>query len=264
MSLISLLDGSHLTTALYKAIALSGSQKSTKEILQMLLRRIEAFANFAQCHISIAFDLPGDNWRRELYPAYKAQRDAKDVELAELLDAAVDALQERYEVLAMAGIEADDLIASRWQHAMEVGCQVVIVSADKDLWQLLRAGRASQLLKFKTEHGKLIGPRWQTRDAFFSEFEFEPERWPLYRAMAGDKSDNIAGIAGLSDVAAKAICKRYATFEEAIDDRWKTPLNKKQFAAMEAAVKGGLAATLLSLCTLRKDIDLALDESGVA
>lgn len=263
MSLIALLDGSNLTTALYQAVLLSGSRKSTREILQILLRRIDAFASFAQGHICIAFDLPGSNWRRELYPAYKAQRSAKDVELTELLDAAVDALQERYDILALSGIEADDLIASRWQHAMDVGCQAVIVSADKDLWQLLRAGRASQLLKFKTENGTVIAPRWQTRDAFFTEYEFEPERWPLYRAIAGDKSDNISGIAGLGDVAAKAICKRYATFEEAIDDRWKSPLNKKQFAAMEAAVKEGLASTLLSLCTLRKDIDLALDESGV-
>lgn len=259
MSLIVLVDGSNLTTALYHA--LDGSPPG---VLKALKRRIESLANFSQAHLAIAFDLPGANWRRDLYSAYKAQRDAKDTELAELLAAAVDLLQEQYEVLALAGIEADDLIASRWQHAIDVGCQVVTVSADKDMWQLLRGGRASQLLGFKTDRGALVSPRWQTRDAFFRDYEFEPERWPLYRAITGDKSDNIAGIAGLGDVAAKAICKRYASFDEAIEDRWKTPLNKKQFAAMEAAVKGGLATTLLSLCTLRKDIDLAIDESGVA
>ena len=116
---------------------------------------------------------------------------------------------------------------------------------------------------FKTDRGALTCPRWQTCDAFVADYDFEPERWPLYRAITGDVADNIAGIAGLGDVAAQAICKRFATFDEAVADRWTT-LNKKQFSILEAAVKGGLASTLLSLCTLRRDIDLAFDESGVA
>jgi 5'-3' exonuclease len=254
--LLMLIDGTNLTHAIYHAT----KGATPEQQLGMLRSRIEALSklNPKPTHVAVAMDTAGPNWRAKLYPEYKAGRGERDPELRELLERSLAEVP-RYcdELLTAPGVEADDLIATRWQHAMDVGGRCVVVSADRDLWQLLRPAACSQLMRFKTNRGNVVSPTWKTYSDFVEDYGFEPHRWPLYKAIAGDKSDNIAGVFGLGDTAARAICKlSYETAADALADRWKLPLSSRQLVAFDSAVKTGTLERDRKLCTLVFDVDV--------
>lgn len=254
--LLMLIDGTNLTHAIYHATR----GADVEQQIGMLRNRCDALGKLQPkpTHIAIAMDTAGPNWRSKLYPDYKAGRGDRDAELSELLERALVAAPKFCdELLTSPGIEADDLIATRWQHAIDVGGRCVVVSADRDLWQLLRPAACSQLMRFKTQRGKVISPVWKTYSEFVDDYGFEPTRWPLYKAIAGDKSDNIDGVFGLGDTAARAICKRsYETAADAIADRWNLPLTSKQLTAFEKAIRDGTLERDRKLCTLVFDVDV--------
>lgn len=249
---IMLVDGSNLTHAIYHA--LGGHEIA--DLMRTLRRRLSSLATMRPkpVHITVAFDSAGPSWRRDLYPEYKAQRGPKDAALVELLEAAADGLNNDYEVLTSPGVEADDLIATRWKHAREHDRRVVMVSADRDLWQLLRPDTTSQLMSFRTATGRVTDPKWTTYATFTAKYGFTPVQWPLFKAIAGDVSDNIPGICHLGELTATAICSKYATLEDAVADRWNLPLTPKQLTAFDNAVRDGSAATFVKLCTLDRDV----------
>lgn len=263
--ILALIDGTNLTHATYHALGGEASTLTTAELIKTLRKRVDAIANYktgttAVSSIMVAFDLPATperpSWRKQLYPAYKGHRPERDPALDELLEAAVLTLQSDYEVLASPGVEADDIIATRWQHGIETGCQIVLVSADRDLWQLLRPAQATQLMRFRTDRGMVILPRFFRYSDFLDEYSFPVERWPLYKAIAGDKTDNVPGIQTLGEKAATYICRNYSTLAEAAADRWRLPLTPRQLTYFDNALADGSAETFVRICTLDREVDL--------
>jgi DNA polymerase I len=253
-NIILLIDGSNLAHKLYHALGAAPHA----EKLRILTRQVDALAAMhpRPRHVAIMFDSPGPSWRRELYPEYKGTRASKPAGLVQLLAAAEADLHARgFDTWTEAGVEADDLIATRWQHARDHGHRVAIVSADRDLFQLLRPD-CLQLLAFRTTAGRVVTSKWQTFEAFVGAWKFTPPTWPLYKAIAGDKSDNIPGIKGLGPSAAAAICERYCTLEDAVADRWKLPLDARQMTALDNAVRDGSAERYLRLCTLDRHVPI--------
>lgn len=270
--IIALIDGTNLTHATYHALGGKGAAASTAELLNVVRRRIEAVATMrigpsAVSSTMVAFDLPATperpSWRKQLYPAYKGHRPDRDPQLDELLEAAVVGLQNEYEVLASPGVEADDLIATRWQHGIDHGCRMVLVSADRDLFQLLRPASTSQLYKFKTVRGKVDQPQFKRYSDFVDDHGFSPLQWPLFKAINGDKTDNVPGIATLGDKAATHICRNYTTLAEAAANRWSLPLTPRQLTAFDNALADGSAETFVKICTLDREADLGLEPLGM-
>lgn len=227
--------------------------------LETWVRVIEE--HFKPKHIAIAFDAPGESWRKQLYAQYKAQRPQKDEALERGLAACVDRLSVDRDVMYISGVEADDLVASRCQHAIDTGHRVVCCSSDKDLYQLLRAQQVTQMTTIKTYRGKLLDTKYFTAVEFESLYGFLPIQWPQYRALCGDKSDNVAGVDGIGPKAAGLILQRFATIEDAMADKWNCPLTAKQFAKLRAAIDDGSLAAMQKVCTLDRKIDL-LEEAA--
>jgi DNA polymerase I len=261
--ILALIDGTNVTHAVYHA--LGGAAATTAQLVKTIQKRIDAVANMktgttAVSSTMVAFDLPPTperpSWRKQLYPAYKGHRPERDPALDELLEAAVLTLQSEYEVLALPGVEADDLIATRWQHGIDTGCRMLLVSADRDLFQLLRPASTCQLTGFNTERGKVIKPRYQTYTDFVDEFGFTPLQWPLFKAIYGDKTDNVPGIETLGEKAATHICRNYSTLAEAMADRWRLPLTPRQLVHFDKAIADGSAETFVKICTLDRNVDL--------
>src|SRR5206468_5377112 len=103
--------------------------------LSQMLLRIER--EHRPTHLCVVYDAPGDNFRNEIYPEYKAHRPSMPPELAaqlELVRRVVDAFG--LAQLEVRGFEADDIIASLAKVATGAGMEVVICSSDKDLMQL--------------------------------------------------------------------------------------------------------------------------------
>lgn len=164
---------------------------------------------------AVYFDEGGATEREALQADYKANR----TEMPEALTAQMPLIEEVTGLLGVPvhsqnGIEADDLIAAAATMLAERGDEAVIVSADKDLGQVLRPG-VVQLLPAPTANPKL---GWRRRDAtdLQAKLGILPEQVPDYLALIGDSSDNVKGLAGCGPKTAAKWLKSYGDLESII------------------------------------------------
>ncbi|MDP0498014.1 MAG: 5'-3' exonuclease H3TH domain-containing protein [Verrucomicrobiota bacterium JB024] len=146
--------------------------------------------------LAVFFDEGGSDRHLELLPEYKANRD----EMPEALRAQMESIREitrlmGYPVISRCGVEADDLIASAARQMAGPEQKAVVVSADKDLAQLVNE-HIHQLLPAPTANPRL---GWRRLDAegVVKKFGVTPAQIPDYLALVGDVSDNIAGLVGV-------------------------------------------------------------------
>lgn len=222
------------------------------------------FADGERLNVYVAFDGPsGTAWRKELEPTYKSDRDEKSDAMRNLLSQAVDAtIEAGYQTFKPDDCEADDVVAAL---VTRTKSKAIMVSKDKDLFQLLEAGRVIQLYNFGTYRGELTKLEWYSAANFLDEYEFDPLRWPLWKAIAGDKSDNLSGVPQCGPVCATNFCKKYATVAEVVAaGEWYWPeMRPCEKPNMRAAVKSGSLAKWEQITTLRRDcLDLVLCEGG--
>jgi len=162
--------------------------------------------------IACAFDSSQkESYRKELYPEYKANRDPAPEELKVQFRHCRDFCQalgianftsERY--------EADDIIGSLAHRLREQGMAITIVSADKDLAQLV-LGEEDAWWDFA--RGKVLNHK-----GIEQHFGVRPDQIADMLALTGDKIDNIPGIPGVGATTASRILKKYSTVEEVIEN----------------------------------------------
>jgi 5'-3' exonuclease len=173
------------------------------EVIFNVLEQVFTFVRHLQPeHIVFTWD-SRRSYRRDRYPDYKGNRPSRH-ELTEeerwLLDISYIQFGElRRRVLPelgfknnfiSTGLEADDLIASITQNQKNAEKQIVIVSSDKDLFQLL--GPNISMFNPFTK-------RMTTNKSFTKEYGIPPEKWGLVKAVGGCASDNVAGINGIGE-----------------------------------------------------------------
>jgi len=210
-------------------------------LCQMLLR-IEREQR--PTHLCVVFDAPGRNFRHEIYAGYKADRPPMPPELAaqvELTHKLIDTFS--LPVLAVPGVEADDLIATLARAAAAAGLKAVICSSDKDLMQL--CGDGISLLD--TMYNRMIGPE-QVKE----KFGVPPELVGDVLALMGDNIDNVPGVAGVGPKTAAELVTRFGSLEGLLThiDEVKT---KKGQAIAAAADAVRISRRLVAL---REDVPL--------
>ncbi|MCX6557602.1 MAG: DNA polymerase I [Candidatus Aminicenantes bacterium] len=160
--------------------------------------------------LAVAFDSKAKNFRRDLYPEYKAKRLQPPEELIQQLPLIKEYLEYRgIYFLEKPGLEADDIIALMARRYAAAGGEVLIFSADKDLFQLV-AERISVFhpkLKQKLDRGGV--------KEFFGIY---PEQIVDYLSLAGDASDNIPGIPGIGDKTATKLIEKYGNLAALLAD----------------------------------------------
>ncbi|MBL8831633.1 MAG: DNA polymerase I, partial [Rhodospirillales bacterium] len=151
----------------------------------MVSRLIETHAGD---RIAIIFDTSRISFRNKIYPDYKAHRPDPPEDLVPQFALVRDATRAfDLPAIELAGFEADDLIATYAKLAIEAGDEVVIVSSDKDLMQLVRPGVAMlDPIKQKT-----IGEA-----EVVEKFGVKPDRVVDVQSLAGDSTDNVPGVPG--------------------------------------------------------------------
>src|SRR5882757_6470536 len=137
------------------------------------------------------FDAQGKTFRDDLFPEYKANRAAMPADLATQIGPIHEAVAALgWPILEIPGVEADDVIGTLAERARREGLRVVIVTADKDLAQLV--GDQVQLLDTMSRDG---GPaRRFDRDGVLARFGVPPERIVDYLTLVGDSVDNVPGV----------------------------------------------------------------------
>lgn len=165
-------------------------------------------------HVVVVFDGEHENPRRALFPAYKANRPDYDLLPDEenpylQLPAAFEALEKLgVKYIETTRLEADDLIAlcaERFKSA----AQVIVCSHDHDFYQLICP--QVKIMNYSGKQGTYYGEA-----AFRDEFHISPRRFADYKALTGDKSDNIPGIRGVGSITAARLLNRFGGVEDII------------------------------------------------
>ncbi|MDR1297951.1 MAG: DNA polymerase I [Deltaproteobacteria bacterium] len=183
-------------------------------------------------YLAVVFDSRGKNRRHEMYAGYKANRPRMEPDLAEQQPK----IRELVRLLGLAGLEkpgfeADDLIASMCRLAVSEGRKVVIVSGDKDFYQLLSAD-VSMYDPDPKKNSAL------TAEDFRARFGLEPEAFLDVQALMGDSSDNIPGVPKVGEKTALKLVSDYGTLEgvyEHLDDLPPKSVVKKNLAEFREA-----------------------------
>src|SRR5579871_1252285 len=165
-------------------------------------------------YIAIAFDRKEPTFRHHLYPDYKANRSSPPEDLVpqfELIHRVVEAFN--IKLLSVAGYEADDVIGTMAKRVHEQGWQVVIVTGDKDLMQLVdeRTFLLDELRASRNGSEQLIDI-----DAVKHELGVWPHQVVDMLALAGDSSDNVPGIAGIGKKTAVELINEFGPLEKII------------------------------------------------
>ncbi len=156
-------------------------------------------------HLCVVYDAPGDNFRNEIFPAYKAHRPPMPPELAAQL-AMVRRVVEAFGLaqLEVPGFEADDIIATLAKVATAAGMEVVICSSDKDLMQLC-CGDISVLDTMKNRRFHVEEVR--------EKFGVPPELVGDVLALMGDSIDNVPGVVGIGPKTAAELINKFGSLE---------------------------------------------------
>jgi DNA polymerase-1 len=159
--------------------------------------------------VGIALDVGGKTFRSERFADYKATRTPMPDELRAQLPYVRQALEAfKIPILELAGYEADDVIGTLACRAAEEGYQVVLVSADKDLMQLVN----DRVSFFHTGRDKIYD-----RAMVIEDFGVPPEQVPDVLALMGDTIDNVPGVRGIGDKGAKKLIQQYGSVENLLE-----------------------------------------------
>jgi DNA polymerase-1 len=195
-------------------------------------------------HLCVVFDAPGPTFRDALFPDYKANRPPTPPDLIAQIDLAHEAAAAfGCAVLAVPGVEADDVIATLVRQARREDLAVVIGSSDKDLMQLC----AEQVRLLDAMKNRLLGPA-EVKE----KWGVPPERVGDLLALMGDAVDNVPGIPGIGPKTAAELITTYGSLDAVVANAG-TIKGKKGQAIAEGAATLALSRQLVAL---RDDVPL--------
>ena len=165
-------------------------------------------ANASPRHIAIAFDSSiKENFRKRLYPPYKANRDPAPDELKYQFGLCQQVASDLgINCLTSDSFEADDLIATMANRYKQMDYGITIVSADKDLAQIMKDEQ-----DFLWDYAR---SEVYDQQGIVDKFGVKPDRIPDLLALAGDKVDNIPGANGVGVKTAASLLKQFSCLED--------------------------------------------------
>lgn len=207
--------------------------------------------------IAVAWDEKGPTFRHQAYTQYKATRGPAD----DGLSSQYKRVHEIVDVLnipefSVSGYEADDLIGTlALQAEKEKNLDIIILTGDRDIMQVI------------DERIKILMPKKTLSDVglygveeFVARFGFMPKQIIEYKALAGDASDNIPGVAGIGDVSATKLIHKFETIEKIYQpENLQTLPERMQKLLAEGAESAVMSKTLATL-DLYAPIKLELDK----
>lgn len=201
-------------------------------------------------HLAVAFDNGGSDLRNDLFPEYKAHRDATP----EAIKIAVPYIQEllramHIPIIEVKGYEADDLIGTIAKQAEKQNYQVFMVTPDKDFAQLV----SENIFMYKPARMGNGIEIWGIPEVL-AKFEVDrPEQVIDFLGMMGDTADNIPGLPGVGEVTAKKLLKEFGSMENLLanTDKLKGKMRDNIEANKEKGLMSKTLATILLDCPVQ-------------
>ena len=225
LPLFILVDGHSLAFRSYYALAKSrtGGMRTkqtdipTSVCFGFLQSLLEVMGSEQPQSMAVAFDTKEPTFRHKADDTYKADRPdtpqdfIQDLEnLKELLAAL------KVPVVTSPGYEADDILATLAKQASETGYRVKILTGDRDLYQLIDPEQSISILYLSSEflrQGRSSGPTEFGPEQVKQKLGIFPNQVVDYKALCGDKSDNIPGVKGIGEKTAVQLLERYGSLE---------------------------------------------------
>lgn len=243
---IVLVDGSSYLYRAYHALPkLTSSRGEPTGAIHGVLNMIAKLMTEEDTeHFVVVFDAPGKTFRDELYPEYKANRDAMPDDLREQIQPVLDTIPAMgLPLLRIEGVEADDVIGTLSKQAAAAGMDVLVSTGDKDMAQLVN----DRVTIVNTMTGAVLD-----RDGVKEKFDVFPEQIIDWLALVGDSSDNIPGVPKVGAKTAAKWLNEYGTADGIVENA--------------EAIKGKVGESLRDnleqlslsreLATIRQDIEL--------
>jgi len=201
-------------------------------------------------HLAVAFDKGGSDLRNDIYPEYKAHRDATP----EAIKIAVPYIQEllramHIPIIEVKGYEADDLIGTIAKQAEKQNYQIFMVTPDKDFAQLV----SENIFMYKPARMGNGIEIWGIPEVL-AKFEIDrPEQVIDFLGMMGDAADNIPGLPGVGEVTAKKLLKEFGSMENLLanTDKLKGKMKDNIEANKEKGLLSKTLATILLDCPVQ-------------
>jgi DNA polymerase-1 len=208
--------------------------------VNMLLKLIDrALDDGALDYMAVIFDAARKNFRNDIYPEYKANRDAPPEELRPQFQLVRDATEAfGLPAIVKEGFEADDLIATYAREAEAAGIETVVVSSDKDLMQLVRDG----VFMLDPMKDIVIG-----EDEVMDKFGVTPDKVVDVQSLAGDSTDNVPGVPGIGVKTAALLINEYGDLDTLLDRAEEIKQNKRRENLIEFADQARLSRELVRL-----------------
>ena len=247
MTSLLIVDGFSLVFRAFYGIPdtmVSPKGEPTNALYGFVTQLMRAIATVKPTHVCICLDSPGPSFRTEQYPQYKSNRS----EPPDLLRRQLAVFEETLVGMGLAvwrqsGMEADDLIGSLAKQVAAESGRVFILSSDMDLLQLVDA-QVQVVMPVKRE---LV---LMDADAVMAKYGIRPDQIVDYKALRGDASDNIPGVAGIGDKTAVKLLTQYGNLAEIY-----AQLDGVQTASVQKKLREGHDSAIVSqgLATIRTD-----------
>jgi DNA polymerase-1 len=205
----------------------------------------------------------GTSFRETRYPDYKSTREKLDEELQADFDRALERIRSllaafRVPLVTVPGYEADDVIGTLAAAAAERGLQAVIVSGDKDFYQLIGPGVA--LLNPGRGGPAAVEETWVDESNAGERLGVPPSQVVDYLALVGDSSDNIPGVKGIGEKGAQKLLTEYGNLDAILDRAAEVSAKRTREALLS---QGDNARLSRELVTIKRDVPIELDVTGL-
>jgi DNA polymerase-1 len=248
---LTLIDGYGFVFRAYYAIPplmrTDGTQlNAVYGFTSMIMKLLE---NLETSHIALVLDYGGKTFRSEIYPEYKANRASCPLDLIPQFKIIRDSAKAmNLAILEKQGFEADDIIATLTKKYAHEDFQVMIISSDKDLMQLIN----TNVLMYDAMKNKMI-----TEKNVEEKFFVSPNRVLDVLALIGDQSDNIPGIKGIGPKTAAELINQFGSLENIFMNIGEIKQDKRRQLLVEGEKNARLSKILANLkCDVEINIDL--------
>jgi DNA polymerase-1 len=201
----------------------------------------------------------GTSFREQRYADYKSTREKLDQELQADFDTSVERVCQlleafRIPVVAVPGYEADDVIGTLAARAAGAGVQAVIVSGDKDFYQLI--GPRVALLNPGRGGPAAVDETWVDEHNASERLGVRPAQVPDFLALVGDSSDNVPGVKGIGEKGAQKLLGEFGDLETLLARAPEVSAKRAREALQEQADAARLSRELV---TIHCDVPVALE-----
>ncbi len=255
MKLLCLDSNSIINRAFYGVKILTTKDGTyTNAVVGFLNILLKLLADVQPDAVVCAFDLKAPTFRHKMFDGYKAQRKGMPEELAQQLPLVKQLLENMgYPIITREGYEADDILGTLSALCEQSGDQCFIATGDRDSLQLI--GKNTVVLLASSRMGK-NETLLCDEDYFFQKYGTTPQRLVDIKALMGDSSDNIPGVAGIGEKTALKLVGQYGDIDHIYADLDALDVSK----SIRAKLEQGKESAYLSrtLATIDRSVPLGL------